>query len=120
VELAHKTTRGPAILDAAGVRIAISTDHPVLPIQHLIVQTIVAVRDGLDRTRALEAITLTPARLLGVDDRIGSLVPGKLADLVAWTGDPLDVYQRPDAVWITGALAWSRAGGHARPSGRMQ
>jgi imidazolonepropionase-like amidohydrolase len=48
-----------------------------------------AVRDGLDRTTALESITINPARIAGVDDRLGSLEPGKHADLCIWTGDPL-------------------------------
>jgi imidazolonepropionase-like amidohydrolase len=51
---------------------------------------------------AMEAMTINPARILGVDDRIGSLVAGKDADFCLWSGDPLDLTQRVQAAYLGG------------------
>ena len=61
-----------------------------------------AVRDGLDWDAALRAITLAPARIYGVDDVTGSIEVGKAADLVLWPGDPLELTNYPEQVWING------------------
>ena len=102
VELRNRTMANPGLLAAAGVTVSIATDHPVVPVHLLILQAALAVREGLDRETALRAVTLNPARVLGVGDRIGSLVPGKDADLVIWSGDPLDVMSRPEVAFIAG------------------
>jgi imidazolonepropionase-like amidohydrolase len=102
VELRHLSMANPGILAAAGVTIAITTDHPFLPIHYLTHQVALAVRDGLDRTTALESITINPARIAGIDDRVGSLEPGKHADLCIWSGDPLDPMSRVDSAYIDG------------------
>ncbi len=102
VELRERSLANPGRLAAAGVEISIITDHPVVPAQYLVHQATLAVKEGLDPVTALRAITLHPARAMGVDDRIGSLAVGKSADLVLWSGDPLDVMQRAEQVWIAG------------------
>ncbi|TKV61382.1 amidohydrolase [Nakamurella flava] len=102
VELRERSLANPGRLAAAGVEISIITDHPVVPVQYLVHQATLAVKEGLDPVTALRAITLHPARAMGVDDRIGSLAVGKSADLVLWSGDPLDVMQRAEQVWIAG------------------
>jgi imidazolonepropionase-like amidohydrolase len=102
VELRNRTMANPGLLAAAGVTVAIATDHPVVPVHLLIVQAALAVRDGLDRETALRAVTLTPARIMRVADRIGSLVPGKDADLAVWSGDPFDIMSRVEAAYIGG------------------
>jgi imidazolonepropionase-like amidohydrolase len=102
VELRNLSMANPGILAAAGVTIAITTDHPFLPIHYLAHQVALAVRDGLDRSVALESVTINPARIAGVDDRLGSLEPGKHADLCIWTGDPLDPMSRVDRAYIEG------------------
>ena len=84
----------PASSPSAGVTIAITTDHPVVPINFLAHQAALSVKHGLDRDTALRALTINPARIIGVDDRLGSIEPGKDADLVIWSGDPLDVLSR--------------------------
>lgn len=102
VELRNRSLANPGRLARAGVTIAITTDHPVVPINFLVFQAAIAVKEGLDGDTALRAITLTPATIMGVDDRIGSLAVGKDADLCLWSGDPLDVSSRVEAAWMDG------------------
>jgi imidazolonepropionase-like amidohydrolase len=102
VELRNRSLASPGRLAAAGVELGIITDHPVVPIHLLHVQAALAVREGLDPAAALRAVTLTPARVLGLDDRLGSLEPGKHATLCVWSGDPLDVRSRVETAWIEG------------------
>ncbi len=102
VELRNRSLANPGRLAAAGVTIAITTDHPVVPIHFLIHQATLAVKEGLDPVTALRAVTINPARIIGVDDRIGSLSVGKDADLVIWSGDPLDVMSRAERAFVDG------------------
>ena len=102
VELRNRSLANPGRLAAAGVELGIITDHPVVPIHLLHVQAALAVREGLDPAAALRAVTLTPARVLGLDDRLGSLEPGKHATLCVWSGDPLDARSRVETAWIEG------------------
>src|SRR6266849_6596077 len=73
VELRNRSLANPGRLAAAGVTIAITTDHPVVPIHFLIHQATLAVKEGLDPVTALRAVTIHPARIIGCADRIGSL-----------------------------------------------
>jgi imidazolonepropionase-like amidohydrolase len=102
VELRNRSLANPGRLAAAGVELGIITDHPVVPIHLLHVQAALAVREGLDPAAALRAVTLTPAQVLGLDDRLGSLEPGKDATLCVWSGDPLDARSRVETAWIEG------------------
>ena len=102
VELRNRSLANPGKLAAAGVEISIITDHPVVPINFLVHQATLSIKEGLDRETALRAITINPATVMGVDDRVGSIAVGKDADLVLWSGDPLDVLQRALAVFIGG------------------
>uniref|UniRef100_UPI00046579E2 amidohydrolase n=1 Tax=Arthrobacter sp. CAL618 TaxID=1055770 RepID=UPI00046579E2 len=102
VELRGRSIANPGKLAAAGVEISIITDHPVIPINFLIHQATFAIKEGLDRETALRSITINPAKVLGLADRMGSLEVGKDADVVLWSGDPLDVMQRALTVWIGG------------------
>ncbi|HWS43080.1 MAG TPA: amidohydrolase [Pseudoflavonifractor sp.] len=101
-ELVNLTMENPARLAAAGVKIAICTDHPVTPIQLLPLCAAMAARNGLNEDTALAAITSNAAELAGISDRVGSLTPGKDADLVLTTGHPLDWKSRISAVFING------------------
>ncbi|THV41331.1 amidohydrolase [Glycomyces buryatensis] len=107
VETENRWPENAAKLAAAGVTLAITTDHPVVPIEHLIIQVMLAVKAGLDRDTALRAVTINPARIMGVDDRIGSLQPGKDADFCVWSGDPLDIYSKVDTAYIDGEVVGS-------------
>ncbi|MGM0604337.1 MAG: amidohydrolase family protein [Halobacteriota archaeon] len=85
-ELRNITFETPRILEEAGVRVAIQTDAPVLPQQHLDVCVGLAVRAGFPESKALASVTRTPAEILGIDDRVGTLAEGTDADLVVWDG----------------------------------
>ncbi|EIF00586.1 amidohydrolase [Saccharomonospora glauca] len=102
VELRQRTLRSAGILARAGVQIAITTDHPVVPINFLVYQAALAVKEGLDPETALRALTINPARILGLDDRVGALKPGLDADVVIWSGDPLNVMNRALRVFVRG------------------
>jgi imidazolonepropionase-like amidohydrolase len=110
VELKGRTLSTPGILVRAGVKVALTTDHWVVAVQYLPLTLIMAVKEGLDREQALKVVTINPAEIMGVSDRIGSLAPGKDADIVLWSGDPLDIYQRPEQVYINGEKVYSRVG----------
>jgi imidazolonepropionase-like amidohydrolase len=106
VELRNRSLANPGRLDAAGVTIAITTDHPVVPISFLIHQATLAVKEGLDPAAALRAVTINPARIIGVADRLGSIEPGKDADLCVWSGDPLDVMSRVERAFVDGTQVY--------------
>ena len=101
-ELKELTPASPAILHKAGVEISIITDHPVIPQQYLALCAGLAMREGLPYDQALRAITLSPAHICGIDNRVGSITPGKDADLVLFTEDPLTVAAKPVAVFVQG------------------
>ena len=101
-ELKDLTPANPSILHQAGVTTAIITDHPVIPEQYLGICAGLAVREGLPYEAAIRAITLTPAEICGIADRVGSITPGKDADLVLFEGDPLTVSAKPLAVFASG------------------
>jgi imidazolonepropionase-like amidohydrolase len=103
VELRNRSLANPGRLARAGVIIAITTDHPVIPIDFLIHQATLAVKEGLAPETALQSVTINPARIAGVADRLGSIVPGKDADLCIWSGDPLDVMSRVERAYLAGS-----------------
>lgn len=102
VEVRKRSLRNPGILARAGVEIALTTDHPVVPIDFLVHQATFAVKEGLDSDTALRSITVNPARIMGLGDRVGALKPGLDADIVLWSGDPLDVMSRAVRVFVNG------------------
>lgn len=106
VELKDITFKTPGILARAGIKVALMTDHPVIPIQYLPVCGGLAVREGMSTEDALRAITINPAEILGVEDRVGSLEPGKDADIVVWSGHPLEVMSKPEWVMIDGKVVY--------------
>jgi imidazolonepropionase-like amidohydrolase len=93
-------------LSDKGVHVDIMTDADVVQQSFLRYQAAVAVKYGLDRGQALRAITLNPAATMGLESRIGSLEPGKDADLVVFDGDPFDVATKTLAVYIDGRVVY--------------
>lgn len=88
-ELASKHFKTPGILHQAGNKVCITTDAPVSTLNYLPLCAGLAASEGLPMDAAWEAITINPATVLGIADRVGSLEPGKDADIVIWTADPL-------------------------------
>ena len=97
-QLSNERDENAAVLKKAGVEVAICTDHPEVPIQYLPLSAGIAVRAGMDHDDAIRAITSVPAKILGLSGKIGSVAPGKDADLAIFKGDPLSVYETP--VWV--------------------
>ena len=101
-ELGRLTMENTAILARAGVRVAICTDHPETPINLLPFCAAMAARAGMDPEAALAAITVNAANILGVGDRLGSLAPGKDADIVVMDGHPFQWDSKVTHVLIDG------------------
>lgn len=101
-ELRNLTPANPGLLAGAGVQTAIITDHPVIPVQYLPLCAALAVREGMEEGDALRAITITPARICGLDRRVGSIAPGKDADLAVFDQHPLSFSAKPRLVFCGG------------------
>ena len=102
LELLNKSWTTPGILAKAGLQVSIITDAPVIPQQYLPLCAGLAVKAGMDPFQALQAITINPAKHIGMDSRIGSLEPGKDADIVLTDGDPLVSDTVVKAVFVDG------------------
>ena len=102
IELKNKSWRTPAILNAAGCRVSIITDSPVTEQKHLRFCAAMAIESGMPAFDALRAITINPARHIGVQDRVGSLEVGKDADIVLADGSLFSLQTRILSVWIDG------------------
>lgn len=96
------------LLDEAGVVVAIHSDSAD-GVQRLYTEAAKTLRYGMSEADALAAITLNPARVLGVERRVGSIEVGKDADLALFSHHPLDVYTRVERTWIDGVLVYDRA-----------
>ena len=94
IELRNQSAKTPGILSKAGIKTAIMTDHPVTPVQYLPLCAAVAVKEGMDETEALKAITINAAEITGIADRVGSLEAGKDADIIIMDGYPLELKSR--------------------------
>ncbi len=86
-----------------GVKAAVCTDHPVIPIQYLPTSAAMAVKGGLTPQQALEAITVNAAEIVGIHDRVGMIRAGMDGDIQLYkNGDPLGLLSEPDLVMING------------------
>ena len=110
MEVMDKKFETPAILHRAGVPFAIITDDPVISLEALSLCAGLAVRHGLPEEEAWKAITIYPARYTDIADRVGSLEPGKDADLVLWNSDPLrDIAATVHLTMVDGAVVYREA-----------
>ena len=92
----------PAILEKAGVTVGFHTDDPICDSRRFLRSAAFGVRAGMTRQGALEAVTLANAKILGLENRVGSLEPGKDADFIILSGDPLSVYTHVEQTWVEG------------------
>lgn len=103
IELREKTFETAGILDRAGLEVCIITDAPVIPLYYLPLCAGLAVKAGMKEESAWRAITINPAHVVGIADRVGSLEVGKDADIAIFEGNPLrDIQCRTKAVFVGG------------------
>jgi imidazolonepropionase-like amidohydrolase len=102
VEMQGITLETARVLAENGVMFAIMSDHPVVPVQYLAVSAALAVKGGLSEDHALKAITINAAKILGLEKQIGSIEPGKDADIVVFDRHPLDITSRVKQVFVNG------------------
>ncbi|MHC4110660.1 MAG: amidohydrolase family protein [Planctomycetota bacterium] len=108
IALGRVNPANPALLAKAGVKFAITspTDETIPDLQFIAGY---AVSQGLSPEDALQAVTITPAKILGLANRVGSIEKGKDADLVILTGEPLDVHSIVDKTLINGKVVYARS-----------
>lgn len=106
-ELREKSFATPGILEKAGLDVSIITDAPVIPLYYLPLCAGLAMREGLSEEGAWKAITINPAKLAGIADRVGSLEVGKDADISVFCGDPLkEIGARAKYVLVDGEISY--------------
>jgi imidazolonepropionase-like amidohydrolase len=98
-----------AVLDKAGVLVGFHTDDGIVDSRLFIREAGLAVRAGMPRDHALYALTMANARILGLEDRVGSLEKGKDADFILLSGDPLSVYTHVIETWVDGKKVFDRS-----------
>ena len=103
-ELQHKSWETPAALWRAGAQVSIITDAQVILQENLLLCASFAAKAGMDPFEAMKAITINPARHIGIADRVGSLEAGKDADILIFDGDPLKVESRLLTVMVDGKI----------------
>ena len=108
IELRNLTFDTAGILSNAGAQVSLMTDHPVIPIQYLPICAGIAVKHGMKKDKAIEAITINPAKTLGIEDRVGSIEVGKDADIVIWDGCPLEIQSNVLYTIIDGKIVYKR------------
>ncbi|MGD6796296.1 amidohydrolase [Metabacillus indicus] len=108
IELKNKSWETYQALADRGVEVSITTDHPYTPIQYLNVVASIAVREGFDEKLALESITITAAKNLMIDHLVGSLEPGKDADIVLWNHHPFHYLAKPGLTMINGKIVYQK------------
>jgi len=103
-ELVNKSFKSAKILEDSGIEFAIMTDHPVITLDTTLVQAALFIKEGLSELEALKALTITAAKLNGIEERVGSLEVGKDADVVIWDGPIFNIMTRPEMVIINGKI----------------
>lgn len=105
-ETLKKTFKTPKALIDKGIKVAITTDHPVITIDNLPLCAAMAMKEGITFNEALEAITINPAEIIGIDERVGSLKEGKDGDLVILNGSPFEIATKTIYTIINGEVVY--------------
>ena len=90
------------------MEISLTTDHPVIPLPYLPICAGIAVKHGMKLDKAIEAITINPAKTLGIDNRVGSIEIGKDADIVIWDNNPLEIQSNVIYTIIDGKVVYKK------------
>ncbi len=108
IELKNQNLKNPGILSKQGLKVAIMTDHPCVPVQHLCLCASIAHKEGMEAREALKAITINAAEITGIAERVGSLEKGKDADIVIFDGNPLELMTKVRQTIINGNIVYER------------
>lgn len=108
IELRNLTFDTAGILSNAGMDVALTTDHPVVPLHYLPICAGIAVKHGMDSQKAIESITINSAKTLGIEDRVGSIEIGKDADIVIWDNNPLEIQSNVLYTIIDGKVVYRK------------
>lgn len=108
IELVNTSFSTPGILFRAGVKVALVSDHPVFPVEQLPVQAALVHKAGLPEEETLKAITINPAEIMGIHHRVGSIEPGKDADIIILNGHPFDWRTKVEKTLIDGEIVYER------------
>lgn len=106
LEAQNADLKSAGVLSRKGVKVAIMTDHPVTLIQYLPIYAGLAAKKGLGIEEGLKAITINPAIICGVGDRVGSIEVGKDADIAIFTGNPMEVFTHTAYTIINGEIVY--------------
>ncbi|EJP6473567.1 amidohydrolase [Clostridium botulinum] len=106
VETKNRSYDTTKILQESGILYAIITDHPVVPIEFLPLSAALAVKNGLQEDEALKAITINAAKILGIDNRVGTLEEGKDADICIYNDNPLNIISKNMYTIISGNIVY--------------
>lgn len=106
IEVQNMAFKTAGILQKAGVKVAITTDHPVSLIQSLPLCAGLAVKAGLPMEEGLKAITINPAQICNTADRVGSLLVGKDADIAIFSGNPMEIFTKTLCTIIDGSIVY--------------
>lgn len=104
VELKNLTFETPKLLNEAGIKVAIMTDHPVIPLKYIHLCAALAAREGMEEEESLRAITIRAAEAIGEAHRVGSLEKGKDADMIIYNGHPFDLRNTVKFVMVNGEV----------------
>ncbi|WP_411680741.1 amidohydrolase [Clostridium thailandense] len=108
IETKNKSFDTAVVLNNAGVKLALMTDHPVTPIEYLPICAGLAVKAGLSMEDGLKSITINAAEILGVSNRIGSIEKGKDADIAIYDGNPMEIFTNTLYTIINGRIAYKK------------
>tara|TARA_R110000868_G_scaffold306734_1_gene567976 strand:+ start:9311 stop:10621 length:1311 start_codon:yes stop_codon:yes gene_type:complete len=102
------SNKNAVALEKAGVMVGFHTDDYITDSRMFLRSAAMGVREGMSREKALEAVTIANAKMMDIDDRVGTLEKGKDADFIILTGDPFSVYSHVEQTWIEGLKVWDR------------
>lgn len=108
LELKDMSYEAPRIINEKGILAGFMCDHPVIPLEFTNVQLATATRFGAKEEDLLKMVTINPAKILEIDDRVGSIEIGKDADIVVWSGHPFDMSSYVEKVYIEGTRVYIR------------